>query len=149
MPTCAFLDCASEMPLGRVRRHAVFCSAKCAVNNEKNKYRKNNPASGLSTGKTGAISEMLVCADLLKNGYDVFRAVSQSCSCDIAILSGKTLLTVEVRSAKRTSTGAPMYPKHRIRADVVALVFSDSSIKYEPILPLIKSAEVPYAENPS
>ena len=37
----------------------------------------------LSTATVGAISELVVCVDLAKKGYEVFRAISPSCSCDL------------------------------------------------------------------
>ena len=39
-----------------------------------------------SIGTTGAIAELVVATDLLGRGYEVFRALSPSCSGDLAVL---------------------------------------------------------------
>lgn len=54
----------------------------------------------LSPGTIGAISELHVCADLLLRGYEVFRSVSPTASCDLAVLRGSRLLRIEVKSAR-------------------------------------------------
>jgi hypothetical protein len=59
---------------------------------------KQTPYKNLKTGTVGAIGEIMVSADLMKKGYEVFRALSPSCSCDIAILQNKKLLRVEVKT---------------------------------------------------
>jgi hypothetical protein len=83
----------------------------------------------------GAISELLVCADLLKKGYEVFRAVSQHCSCDLAILKDKALVRVEVRTAFMNGKGELNYAKPKPeKSDVLALVLKDGNIFYRPEL---------------
>lgn len=124
--------CQGAIPEKRARwKTARFCSMRCARDWEKAEYRKRNPRTLLSTGKTGAISELIVAADLLGRGFDVFRAVSQACSCDLAVLREGKLLTIEVRSAKKNSKGGLMYTKARINADHIAVV-CENEITYEP-----------------
>lgn len=56
-------------------------------------------------GVKGAIAELAVAADLLKRGYEVFRAQSSTCSCDlIAMIDSEDgtefeMLRIEVRTA--------------------------------------------------
>jgi len=88
----------------------------------------------MSNGTSGALSELRACADLLIKGFEVFRAVSPSCSCDLMIRNGNKYLTIEVRTAYTTHTGAVVYSKKRIRADHVAAVFP-SEVVYFPLLP--------------
>lgn len=59
----------------------------------------------IPTGSVGAMNEMLVAADLLRRGYEVFRAVSPCAPCDLLVLSGALLLRVEVRSTVRDRYG--------------------------------------------
>lgn len=84
----------------------------------------------LCSGKVGAIAELLVCADLMKQGYQVFRAVSQSSDFDlVAIKNGKTN-TIEVRSGTERNT-LPAYKRNKKHPDIYALVFHHSQkIRY-------------------
>lgn len=41
---------------------------------------------------------MRVAVDLLSRGYNVFRALSPSCPCDLAVLKNGKLVRVEVRT---------------------------------------------------
>lgn len=80
---------------------------------------------GLTTGQVGALSELIVCADLIRKGYEVFRAVSQHCSCDLTILKDGKLQRVEVRTGYRLRSGkASSLPttKDQGRYDLFAIV---------------------------
>lgn len=79
-----------------LRRGAKFCSAAC----QRKRYfaKMGILGTGLPTGTTGAISELVICCDLLRRGYEVFRSVSPSCSCDLAVLKDGKLLRIEVKS---------------------------------------------------
>ena len=98
-------------------------------------YRRYNPARavGLPTATVGAISELRVAIDLFEKGYEVFRALSPTCSCDLAILNDGKLLRVEVKTAYRNTKGSTIPPPKGIRADVAALVLPDT-IEYQPTL---------------
>jgi len=86
----------------------------------------------LPTGTVGAISELRVCAFLLSRGYEVFRSVSPSCSCDLAILKDGKLLRIEVRSGYRQENGRIITSRKHI-ADVLAIAIKDEVI-FEPEL---------------
>jgi hypothetical protein len=93
-------------------------------------------AYGLSNGSMGALSEMVVCADLLRKGYEVFRAVSPSCSCDLIVQRNNKQARVEVRTGRRLVSGdihAPFGPKDAGRQDVLAIVV-DGVVEYRPSL---------------
>lgn len=88
-------------------------------------------------GTTGAVSELRVAADLLERGYEVFRAVSPSCSCDLAVLKDGKLVRVEVRTGYESPTGRRhlgISLDERHRYDIAAGVFP-SEIVYSPSLP--------------
>lgn len=79
----------------------------------------------LTKGKRGAISEMVVASDLLNKGYEVFRSVSQDCSCDLLALKDGSMLRIEVRTGQRNQNGTlgcSVSEKDLARFDVLAIV---------------------------
>lgn len=95
---------------------AQVCSHECRL--KRDRIRAGRFAQiGIPTGTVGAISEMMVAADLMRKGYSVFRALSQSCFCDlVAFKNGKTL-NVEVKTGyKHTVTGRINFPPTKNKA---------------------------------
>jgi len=87
----------------------------------------------LSVGNKGAISELLVCVDLTKKGFEVFRAVSPACSCDLVARKGDKIFTIEVRTAHLNSLGVLCNPMRNFMADIMASVLIEKNlIKYSP-----------------
>jgi hypothetical protein len=83
---------------------------------------------------------MVVAVDLMRRGYEVFRALSPACSCDlIALGTGLIPLRIEVRTGRRSSvTGTVSYPRIRLdRAayDHLGVVVGGNEIIYLPSLP--------------
>ena len=121
-----------------VRRHrAIYCSQVCAqaANRARNLLRPK-PLIPLTSGTTGAVSELVAATDLLRRGYEVFRSLSPACSCDlvIATATGK-LLRVEVRTAFQARSGRLYYGTEvaSVQPDVWALV-TPSGVFYKPEL---------------
>ena len=118
-------------------RHAgtrVFCSDDCARENSKLEFRKANPRNGsnVTSPTRGAISELRVATDLLEKGFEVFRAISPACSCDLAVLKNSHLYRIEVRTGYRIPSGKIMYSKPQAsKSDVCAVVLSEEII-YQP-----------------
>lgn len=111
--TCARDGCGSTFrPLGRPRGALRrYCSEACQrLDNYQRRYL--TPASTLPTGTSGAISELIAGADLLRRGYDVFRALSPACSCDLIAQRGGELLRIEVRTGRRLAAGGLDYSKN-------------------------------------
>lgn len=101
----------------------------------KEKRIKKIRLTGITTNTVGAISELFVSADLLKKGYEVFRAVSPSCSCDLIILKNGIPFRVEVRTAYRLINGNISLSRGK-KADILAIVVHhEEEIIYEPNLP--------------
>lgn len=129
------VHCKNYFPPGDGK--SLFCSKKCrdAFNGES---IKSYPGLKTSKGTIGAISEMRVCVDLLLKGYDVFRAVSPSCSCDLIALKGDRKIRVEVRtgsvSARTGKRQCRKSARDEGRYDCYAFCYHDS-IVYEPELP--------------
>jgi hypothetical protein len=120
--------------------HTRFCSTACR--------KKSSPWAsnykGLPTGSIGAIGELRASADLLAKGYEVFRALSAHCSCDLAILKDRRLLRIEVRTGQiNLQTGTRSTPKPKeVRYDVLCIVFPDG-IEYQPPLDEINGTVQP------
>lgn len=99
-----------------------FCSDTCKDNKPDDPptqtvIRRKGPAkpslatcAGLSIGTTGAIGELRVSVDLLIKGYEVFRAVSHSCSCDLIAIKQSRALRIEVRTTSYRKDGTPHFP---------------------------------------
>lgn len=87
-------------------------------------------------GIVGGISELLVCADLLRQGYDVYRSVTANGECDVIAMRAGFMCRVEVKTGRRTARGETRY---KLRAnqtglyDVLAVVFlQECKIDYSP-----------------
>jgi len=132
--------CHENIPAGRLNRNAnaKTCSPECSKKRATLLYRARNPQpTGMSTATIGAISELRVAVDLLQKGYAVFRALSSSCPCDLAILQDKKLFRLEVKTASRSvASGAVVVPKNKKDGlyDILAAVLPDE-IVYTPCLP--------------
>lgn len=129
--------CGKEIPKKRAVHRALYCSDACRQKYLRKLYKIKNPrAQNTSTATKGAISELRVAIDLLYKGYGVFRALSPSCPCDLAILEGDKLIRVEVKTAYYTSnTNNIQYPApiKSEKYDILALVLHDRII-YQPTL---------------
>lgn len=96
------------------------------------------PTVRLQTSLTGAVSELVVCIDLLRRGYDVYRSVAATGACDVIALKRgcSAPCRVEVKTATKGRYGdlkfnVPEWQKDC--HDVVALtVLRDGSIEYQP-----------------
>jgi hypothetical protein len=127
-----------EKPLDPLKPHSAhrkFCDKQCKKADQRRRYEKRNPHVNikLSPATVGAAAELAVCADLLQRGYEVFRAVSPACSCDLIILRDNQTKRVEVKSGNYRVFGElvcfPSYDK--ARCDVLAVYLGDK-ILYSP-----------------
>ena len=95
----------------------------------------------MTSSARGAFCELVVAADLMRQGFEVFRALSPGSPCDLAVLWGARLLRVEVRTAYRTPAGT-LYCSRRSRTqpDIWAMVIRhDQEIVYDPPLEQMKA----------
>mgnify|MGYP001577228583 CR=1 FL=1 len=122
--------CQSPVSEKRQRKRASFCQDKCRRIWQTINDRDPEVKRGQSTGATGAISELRVCADLLQRGYEVFRSVSQATSCDLIALKDTIFTRIEVRTGKYTKNRLVLVNRD-MRADVLAICLHDQ-IVYEP-----------------
>ena len=111
--------------------YKIFCHKDCQVLWHNKVSGAINAHQKISIGTTGAIAELLVCSDLMTRGYEVFRAVSPSCSIDLmAIKNGQTLM-VEVRTGRYSGMGNLYYPKDNRGNQMAIVTHSDRKIHYE------------------
>lgn len=63
---------------------------------------------GLPTATTGALAELVVAADLLRRGFEVYRAVSPAAKSDLVIVRDGRILRVQVKTTYRRANGKLM-----------------------------------------
>jgi hypothetical protein len=83
--------CGKE--LGMVHRSRKYCSTQCRPGVQ---FQRSN--SGMTTTRCGAHSELIACAYLLREGYDVYRAVNWMSKADLVAVRGAEILRVQVRT---------------------------------------------------
>ena len=112
-----------------------YCSAQCAKEYNRNLYMDKNSRGyeHLTSGQMGAVSELLVSAELMKLGYEVFRAVSPSSSCDLVCIKNGETFRVEVRTGKRSDEGKVAVtrgPKDYGRSDILAVLLRPHEVLF-------------------
>lgn len=125
------LVCRNEIPIGRTK----YCSELCAAEGIKLKFRNNNPQASAwevaSPSVVGAIGEMTVCSDLLLKGYEVFRSVAPTCSCDLIALKDSKSLRIEVKVGHRMASGGLKKLKTKPELhDILAIVEKTGPVHY-------------------
>ncbi len=127
--------CGIEMESIKPKRpDRKYCGRQCALKGATREYQKRNPRLGVPAGTVGAIHELLACADLLRKGFDVFRALSPSSSCDAAIIANGKLYRIEVTTGCFSASGKIQHPLKRNGFDILAIVFKSGEIQYVPSL---------------
>lgn len=100
-------DCrVCNKPFKRKTHNHVICSDEC-----REKFYAKEPGVDLSSGTVGAISELMVSAQLLKEGWCVFRSLSSTAFCDIVAIKNGTIRLIEVRTGTQSASGVISYPK--------------------------------------
>lgn len=129
--TC--LNCGRELIQHDGRRK--YCNAKCRERLKSRKYHDANPKlPHPSSGRTGTLSECKVLVDLLSRGYDVFRSVCSSSSCDLMVTRNGKMFRVEVTTGHYVAKDKRLitYPRHNpANYDIMAIVLPDK-ITYLP-----------------
>lgn len=79
----------------------------------------------------GAAVELMVCADLLSKGFDVYRSVSPNSACDVIAVASERVLRIEVKSS----------PTYTVRdgADITAWL-QDGVVRYHGHIEMIPVA---------
>jgi len=83
----------------------------------------------------GAFGELLIAADLIRKGFNVYRALSPSSPSDLIIQRNGKLITVECRTGYRTKNGEIKASKQRFRSEILAVIVDNGKhIEYSPKL---------------
>lgn len=112
-----------------------YCSEACANSVYRiNRYRFDR---SIPTATVGAIGELYVSLWLMRNGWDVYRALSPAASCDIAAIKEGRLYRFEVRTGHRNKARLVCYPKKSIRAEnIVVVIYPEPELVFIPEEPL-------------
>lgn len=86
------------------------------------------PEGSLSPATRGAVAELVACINLVNDGYEVFRAVSPSCSCDLIAQKSGQMFRVEVRTGTLTPTGKRYFPAYG-QYDMLIVVYPDGTVE--------------------
>lgn len=94
------------------------------------------PESSLTGAHVGALHEIRVANDMMPKGWHVYRALDDKDPFDLVARKGKKFITIQVKKATRMEGGGIKHGRQTaaIEPDILALSFSDGSIKYIPLL---------------
>lgn len=90
----------------------MMCSDEC-----RRAYYGSKIYPSLPTGTSGAMSELLVAAELMRDGWTVFRGMSPCGFCDLVAVKDDAVRMIEVRTGIKPLQGGVKYPK-KIRRGV-------------------------------
>lgn len=130
----ACVVCGIEMWAGGGAR--LYCREACRRASKRGDVQAQlAPSALVSTGTKGAINELRVALDLMARGFHVFRAMSQSCPCDLVAWDRRgKLYRVEVKTGRRLPSGKLSFQKHNTDDyDVICHVVDDGLIYAPPI----------------
>lgn len=96
-----------------------YCGMACTPAVRAQQYLPTVP---MPTSTIGAMTELLVCADLIARGYDVFRAVSPACYCDLVARKGDLTLHVEARTGFKDGPLVQFITKYRPGVTCMAML---------------------------
>lgn len=133
-PDALCIRCNEPIPdarrRGRNRERLMYCSTRCAAGSRRVTTRLDLPPATV-----GAVSELVASADLMRQGFAVFRAMSPACSCDLLILCDGIVQRVEVRTGQRLVNGNFSFPLRHTdagRFDILAVVIENTDVYYYP-----------------
>ena len=89
----------------------------------------------MNTVKVGTALELIVSIDLMSKGYDVFRALSSSCPCDLIAMKDGKCLRVEVTIGKVSKNGTIGFNPHDPKNFDVIAVPVNNTVYYYPSVP--------------
>jgi hypothetical protein len=106
-----------------------FCSKQCSIEFHNKKIKKSS-FNKITPGLVEVISEFLVCEDLIKLDYNIYRAVSRSSDAQLVIVKGTLFYKVKI-STGTYANGKLLYRKSKLKEMNLAVVtHSDRKIHY-------------------
>ncbi len=96
-------------------------------------------------GQVGYVAELLVAADLLSKGFDVFRAVNPNAACDLVACRSGALSRIEVKYiADPKPVNVRRAIQHNLaKFDTLAVVDSNGQIVYSTVSDLLGTERGP------
>lgn len=128
-------ECGNKFKQKQIKQ--IFCSKKCSNGNRisikcgkqisYNNYKKDLPPSTI-----GSIHEIIICADLMTNGYYVFRSMSPNSPCDIIAMRNGITYKIEVTTGYMLGNGKFSFVEKgkNYDYDIIAIVSHDGSFVY-------------------
>ena len=110
----------------RGSRHR-YCGMACTP---EARSQQNLPTLHMTTATVGAMIELMVCTDLMIRGYDVFRAVSPSCYCDLVARKGDLTLHIEARTGFKDGPRVQFLTRYRPGVTCMAMLDSLTKTVY-------------------
>lgn len=129
--------CGNTIPVNRGkgnRERIKYCSAACLVKATRNGNVSLSEQWGVNASGVGAITELITSIDLMKRGYDVFKALSMG-TCDLVAIKNGKCIRIEVKSGYTNINGKLNHTKVRSEYtfDVLAIV-AEEKVVYRPDL---------------
>ena len=108
-----------------------YCSKKCQLAFV---YGNGVLPNKIPPGTVGALSELIASADLMRKGFEVYRALSPASSCDVLAIKGKKVFTFEVRTGYKSTDGKRItVNRTNQRAEnLIIVIRGTNEIVYEP-----------------
>jgi hypothetical protein len=120
------------------RFNQKYCSPECSKSKPWDSFV--DLKFKISPGTKGTITEFLVCVDLMKRGYNVFRAISPNSPFDIIAVNHQATHRIEITSGNMIGEKL-IYNKHnkwKDHFDIIAVVIlSGNKIIYIPEIPTV------------
>lgn len=110
--------------LNRIRTVNKFAGSVHQLKAEEIATRRAKIDSSPSRFLNGTISELVVAADLMRKGYEVFRALCGQSSCDLIAMKGGEFQRVEVKTG--TSRDISMLRRQVGQFDIAAFYCPDT-----------------------
>ena len=141
----SMVEAAIELGVTRARVHQIAKGHNLKFKDGRLRAHRKPPHPRVETGGphviltpsvAGKAAELLVAADLLARGWQVFLPVFSNRGHDLCAFVPGHLISIEVRSARRNPTGNIVFNKRVTDLSMhYALVTSGEVIRYVPELP--------------
>lgn len=94
------------------KKHAKYCSRDCRKEAYRRASGRVSSYDGIPSSTVGAISELTAATYFMKKGWNIFRAVSPACFCDlVAYKNGEPPMFLEVRTGYKSLQGVLTFGK--------------------------------------
>ena len=114
------------------KRKKTYCSDECCKAASAARHGVKRYTGILDTGTVGAMNELRVCADLMRRGFDVYRAQAPRSKADLVIVRDCKCYLVAVKTAQRSVyTGKIWVPREQNRHDIFAMAFPDEIVYHD------------------